>query len=106
MIGFKKIEFNIKTNDITNQNAIITVDNLEKGYGITLGNALRRTMMLSIPGTSVFAVKISGVTHEFQAFPGAVEDVINVIQNIKNLVVEIDHEVYNDEELNNIPIEN
>jgi len=59
---------------------------LERGYGITLGNALRRVLLADLEGASVTAIKIDGVPHEFSTVPGVVEDVIDIILNIKGLV--------------------
>ncbi len=59
----------------------------ERGYGITLGNSLRRVLLSSIEGAAVTAIKITGIQHEFSAIPGVVEDVPEIILNIKNLVL-------------------
>jgi len=59
----------------------------ERGYGITLGNSLRRVLLSSIEGSAVTSIKISGVQHEFTTVPGVVEDVTEIILNIKNLVL-------------------
>ncbi|MCM8781082.1 MAG: DNA-directed RNA polymerase subunit alpha [Candidatus Omnitrophica bacterium] len=59
----------------------------EKGYGVTLGNSLRRVLLSSIEGSAVTSVKIAGVQHEFSTIPGVYEDVPEVILNIKNLVI-------------------
>jgi DNA-directed RNA polymerase subunit alpha len=59
----------------------------ERGYGITLGNSLRRVLLSSIEGSAVTSIKIAGVQHEFSAIPGVVEDVPEIILNIKNLVL-------------------
>jgi DNA-directed RNA polymerase subunit alpha len=59
----------------------------ERGYGITLGNSLRRVLLSSIEGSAVTSIKISGVQHEFSAIPGVTEDVPEIILNIKNLVL-------------------
>jgi len=56
---------------------------LERGYGITLGNALRRTMLASLPGTAATSIKIAGVQHEFSTIPGVKEDVTEIILNLK-----------------------
>jgi DNA-directed RNA polymerase subunit alpha len=106
MATFKKFKFSAKTNELTNQHAVISVSPLAKGFGTTLGNALRRTMLLSIPGASVFAVKINNATHEFQSIPDVKEDVINIILNIKKLVVKINPEIYSEEDLNSMKLEN
>jgi DNA-directed RNA polymerase subunit alpha len=63
---------------------------LERGFGITIGNALRRVLISSIPGASIFAVKIEGAEHEFTALDGVVEDVTAIILNLKDLVIAID----------------
>ena len=61
------------------------VEPLEKGYGTTLGNSLRRILLSSLPGTAVTSIKIDGVLHEFSTVPGVVEDVADIILNIKSL---------------------
>ena len=63
------------------------VEHLERGYGITLGNSLRRIMLSSLPGAAVSQVKIDGVLHEFSSIPGVKEDVTEIIMNIKNLAI-------------------
>jgi len=60
---------------------------LEPGFGYTLGNSLRRTLLSSIPGAAVTAISIEGVQHEFSTIPGVIEDVTEVVLNVKNLVV-------------------
>lgn len=61
------------------------VEPLERGYGITLGNSLRRILLSSLPGSAALNVKIEGVRHEFSTIPGVVEDVTEIILNIKNV---------------------
>ena len=63
------------------------VEPLERGYGITLGNSLRRIMLSSLPGTAVSQVKIDGVLHEFSSIPGVKEDVTEIIMNLKSLAI-------------------
>jgi DNA-directed RNA polymerase subunit alpha len=63
------------------------VEPLERGYGTTLGNSLRRIMLSSLPGTAVSQVKIEGVLHEFSSIPGVKEDVTEIIMNIKELAL-------------------
>ena len=63
------------------------VEPLERGYGITLGNSLRRIMLSSLPGAAVCQVKIEGVLHEFSSIPGVKEDVTEIIMNIKELAI-------------------
>ncbi|MCG9967876.1 DNA-directed RNA polymerase subunit alpha [Pelotomaculum terephthalicicum JT] len=71
-----------------------TVEPLERGYGITLGNSLRRILLSSLPGAAVTSVKINGVLHEFSTIPGVVEDVTDIILNLKSLSLKL----YSDEE--------
>ena len=63
------------------------VEPLERGYGITLGNSLRRIMLSSLPGAAVSRVKIEGVLHEFSSIPGVKEDVTEIIMNLKSLAI-------------------
>ena len=65
------------------------VEPLERGFGVTLGNALRRTLLSAIPGAAVTSVKIEGVLHEFSTIPGVVEDVTQVILNLKELTLRL-----------------
>ena len=66
-----------------------TVEPLERGYGITLGNALRRIMLSSLPGTAATSIKIAGVQHEFTTIPGVKEDVTEIVLNVKNLLTKL-----------------
>ena len=68
------------------------VEPLERGYGITLGNSLRRIMLSSLEGTAVTSVKIEGVQHEISKIDGVKEDVTEIILNLKQLVVKIEGE--------------
>jgi len=68
------------------------IEPLEPGFGYTLGNSLRRTLLSSIPGASVTSIKIDGVLHEFSTVPGVTEDVTEVILNLKDLVVSSEHD--------------
>ncbi|HDH03220.1 MAG TPA: DNA-directed RNA polymerase subunit alpha, partial [Actinobacteria bacterium] len=67
-----------------------TVHPLENGFGITLGNTLRRTLLSRIPGAAVSSLRIEGIAHEFTTIPGVVEDVVDIILNLKRLVVRMD----------------
>ena len=69
--------------------ARFVVEPLEKGYGITLGNSLRRILLSSLPGAAVTSVKVDGVLHEFSTIPGVVEDVTDIILNLKALSLKI-----------------
>lgn len=70
-----------------------SVEPLERGFGVTLGNSLRRIMLSSLPGVAVTSVKIQGVLHEFSIVPGVVEDVVEIILNLKRLAAKL----YSDE---------
>src|SRR5262245_54398432 len=61
------------------------VEPLERGYGMTLGNSLRRILLSSLPGAAVISVQIDGVLHEFSTIPGVMEDVTEIILNLKRL---------------------
>jgi DNA-directed RNA polymerase subunit alpha len=69
-----------------------TIEPLEPGFGYTLGNSLRRTLLSSIPGAAVTSIRIDGVLHEFSTIPGIKEDVTDIILNIKQLVVSSEHD--------------
>jgi len=77
----------------TNQNyGKFVVEPLERGYGTTLGNSLRRILLSSLPGAAVTSVKIDGILHEFSTIPGVKEDVTEIILNLKQLAVKISGE--------------
>ena len=69
-----------------------TIEPLEPGFGYTLGNSLRRTLLSSIPGTAVTSIKIDGVLHEFTTIPGVKEDVVELVLNVKELCVSSEHD--------------
>jgi DNA-directed RNA polymerase subunit alpha len=88
LIKPSKIDFEIES---TNQNiAEVVVEPLERGFGLTIGNALRRILLSSLQGSAVTAIKIPGILHEFTQVPGVKEDVVDLVLNIKKLVVKID----------------
>ncbi len=87
MIKFEKPEFKV-SEYVENRNyGKFEVEPLERGFGTTLGNALRRVMLSSLPGDAITSVHIDGVLHEFQTIDGVVEDVTQIILNLKNVVV-------------------
>ena len=65
------------------------VEPLERGFGTTLGNSLRRVLLSSLPGNAVKSIKIDGVLHEFSTIPGVKEDVTEIVLNIKGLVAKL-----------------
>ena len=87
MFEFEKPKIEIVETSDDNKYGKFVIEPLERGYGITLGNSLRRIMLSSLPGTAVSHVKIKGVLHEFSSIPGVKEDVTEIIMNIKNVVI-------------------
>jgi DNA-directed RNA polymerase subunit alpha len=87
LIKPKKIEFS-KQKDSFNS-AQLVAEPLESGYGQTLGNMLRRVLLSSIRGAAVTSIKIEGITHEFSSIPGIIEDVTEIILNIKQLAIKL-----------------
>ena len=83
MIEFKKP--NITVVDQEDSYGKFVVEPLERGFGTTLGNSLRRVLLTSVPGTGLVKVKIDGVLHEFTTVPGVKEDVTKIILNLKKL---------------------
>src|SRR5271154_6116407 len=67
------------------KSATITAEPLERGFGLTLGNALRRVLLSSLQGAAITSVQIDGVLHEFSSIPGVLEDVTDIILNIKSI---------------------
>ena len=65
------------------------IEPLERGYGTTLGNSLRRILLSSLPGTAVTSIKIAGVQHEFSTIPGVKEDVTEIVLNVKGIIARL-----------------
>jgi DNA-directed RNA polymerase subunit alpha len=80
----------IEEEAISDVRSKIVVEPLEPGFGYTLGNTLRRTLLSRIPGAAVTTIQIEGVEHEFSTVPGVVEDVVDIILNIKRIVVRME----------------
>ena len=87
MFDFEKPNIDIVEISDDKKYGKFVVEPLERGYGTTLGNSLRRIMLSSLPGAAVSQVKIDGVLHEFSSSPGVKEDVTEIIMNIKNLSI-------------------
>lgn len=85
MIEIEKPRIECVANSDDNTYGKFIIEPLERGYGITLGNSLRRILLSSLPGAAVNSIKIDGVLHEFSTVPGVVEDVTEIILNIKSL---------------------
>ena len=80
----------INVEEIDDRQARAIIEPLEPGFGYTLGNSLRRTLLSSIPGSAVTRIRVEGVQHEFTTIPGVKEDVVDIILNIKELVLRSD----------------
>ena len=87
MIKFEKPDYKITEMQESNHYAKFELEPLERGFGTTIGNALRRVLLSSLPGSAVTTVKIDGVMHEFQKIEGVVEDVTTIVLALKKLVV-------------------
>ena len=90
MIEFEKPNIECLEVDDTNNYAKFVCEPLERGYGITIGNSLRRILLSSLPGSAITSVKIEGVLHEFTTVPNVVEDVPEIIINLKNVRLKFD----------------
>ena len=87
MIKFEKPQYKVTEYVESNNYGKFELEPLERGFGTTIGNALRRVMLSSLPGSAITSVKIDGVMHEFQTIDGIMEDVTSIILNLKNVVV-------------------
>jgi len=87
MFKFEKPNYKITEYIENNSYGKFELEPLEKGFGTTIGNALRRVMLSSLPGDAITSVKIDGVLHEFQTIDGVIEDVSMIILNLKNIVL-------------------
>ena len=87
MFDFERPGIEVKEISEDNHYGQFVVEPLERGYGITLGNSLRRIMLSSLPGSAVSQIKIDGVQHEFSTIPGVKEDVTEIVMNIKSLAI-------------------
>ena len=88
MYDFERPNINIVEISEDNKYGKFVCEPLERGYGITLGNSLRRIMLSSLPGAAVSSIKIAGVLHEFSSIPGVKEDVTEIVMNIKSLAIQ------------------
>src|SRR5574344_1901540 len=87
MIQFEKPNYKITDYVEKNNYGKFELEPLERGFGYTIGNALRRVMLSSLPGSAITSVTIDGVLHEFQTIEGVIEDVTTIILNLKSVVV-------------------
>ena len=87
MLKFEKPDYKIKEYVEDNFYGKFVLEPLERGFGTTIGNALRRVMLSSLPGDAITSVKIDGVAHEFQKIDGVIEDVTAIVLNLKSVVI-------------------
>jgi|TARA_B110000459_G_scaffold156785_1_gene171616 DNA-directed RNA polymerase subunit alpha len=80
----------ISQEEISSNRAKFSIEPLEPGFGLTLGNTMRRALLSRVPGVAVTGVKIQGVNHEFTSVPGVVEDVLDLLLNLKRLVIQVE----------------
>jgi len=96
MIEFEKPKIECLKLDNDNMYAKFVCEPLERGYGITIGNSIRRILLSSLPGAAITSIKVDGVQHEFTTIPGVIEDVVEIILNLKSVRLKIsDNEVKN-----------
>jgi len=93
MRNFEFIKPQIKIEQESSNYGKYVVTPLERGYGMTMGNALRRVLLSSMPGVAIVAMEVEGVPHEFMALSGVVEDVTEIILNLKNVILKVDESV-------------
>ena len=89
MIGIEKPRIDTAEISEDGKYGRFVVEPLERGYGTTLGNSLRRIMLSSLPGAAISQIKIDGVLHEFSSIPGVKEDVTEIVLNLKNVILKI-----------------
>lgn len=87
---FEECTFKIVVADNEESYCKVVAEPLERGFGLTLGNALRRVLLASLPGTSVYAIEVQGAVHEFTVLEGVEEDLTQIILNLKDLVLKSD----------------
>jgi len=92
MQQFERAEFEIQQYVEDEHYGKFVLTPLERGFGITIGNAIRRVLLAAMPGGAVYSIKVDGVYHEFETIPGVVEDVTAIILNIKNLILDIEND--------------
>lgn len=89
MIEIEKPNISSEELDETGKSGVFVVEPLERGYGMTLGNSLRRVLLSSLPGVAVTSIKIDGVLHEISAIPGVKEDVTEIVLNVKGITAKL-----------------
>ena len=87
LIKPSKMDVNVQEND--GRNGVLVAEPLERGFGLTLGNAIRRVLLSSLQGAAITSVKIKGVVHEFSTIPGVKEDLTDILLNLKSVAVKV-----------------
>jgi DNA-directed RNA polymerase subunit alpha len=87
LIKPSKMDVNVQENNGTK--GILIAEPLERGFGLTLGNAIRRVLLSSLQGAAITSVKIKGVVHEFSTIPGVKEDLTDILLNLKSIAVKV-----------------
>lgn len=105
MEKFEQLEVKQITESNTEDYGVFSISPLERGFGNTLGNSLRRVLLSNIEGYSLFAIKVPNANHEFQTLPGVKEDLTQIILNLKKLIIKIDSDVFGETEQKNTKLE-
>ncbi|WP_215825768.1 DNA-directed RNA polymerase subunit alpha [Spiroplasma endosymbiont of 'Nebria riversi'] len=98
MKQFVRPNFKLQAESTSKNFGCFIVEPLERGFGNTIGNALRRTLLAATPGASIYGVDIKGASHEFSTIKGIVENVAQIILNLKGIILKIDSTVFKEEE--------
>ena len=86
----------LKTNEFNEQYGKFIFESLERGQSITLGNSLRRILLADLTGVAIVALRIAGINNEFSSIPGVLEDVLEIILNIKEIIIELEDDYISD----------
>ena len=90
MIEIEKPKIEIVEMSDDNRYGKFVIEPLERGFGLTLGNSLRRVLLSSLPGAAVTSIRVDGVLHELSVIPGVKEDLVEIILNLKELCIKMD----------------
>ena len=88
----KPSKLDVKENNNLENTSTIIAEPLERGYGVTIGNALRRILLSSLQGTAITSIQVQGVLHEFSSIPGVREDLTDIILNVKGIKVKMEYD--------------
>ena len=87
LIKPSKMDVNVQEND--GRNGVLVAEPLERGFGLTLGNSIRRVLLSSLQGAAIVSIKIKGVVHEFTTIPGVKEDLTDILLNLKSVGIKV-----------------